>query len=75
MARFEYFFRGLPPHAGFAIMAGLESVLDYLERLKFYSDDIEYLRSLRMFDDEFLRFLDDFRLSCTIRAVQNAATR
>ena len=43
---FEYFFRHLPPHSGFAIAAGLEAFLDYLENLKFYADDIASANNL-----------------------------
>ncbi len=68
-AIFEYFFRSLPPHAGFAVMAGLESVLGYLEGLRFHPDDIDYLRSLGLFDEAFLKHLEDFRPRCTVRAV------
>lgn len=68
-ACFEYFFRGLPPHTGFAVAAGLDAVLDYLDHLRFESDDIEYLRSLGLFDEEFFAFLSSFRLTCTVRAV------
>lgn len=66
---FEYYFRALPPHAGFGILAGLEPFLDYLENLRFLPDDIEYLRSLALFDEGFFQYLKDFRLSCTVRAV------
>ena len=66
---FEYFFRSLPPHNGFAVAAGLESFLDYLEHLRFSPDDLEYLRFQDVFDDEFLAFLTKFRPSCTVRAV------
>lgn len=66
---FEYFFRKLPPQAGFAIAAGLQSFLDYLERLRFASDDLAYLRSLAMFDEAFLDFLKRFRPQCSVRAI------
>lgn len=66
---FDYFFRSLPPHAGFAITAGLEPFLDYVENLRFGQDDIEYLRSLQMFDETFLDFLRNFRPTCTIQAM------
>lgn len=69
VATFEYFFRTLPPHAGFAIAAGLGPFLDYLEHLRFEQDDLDYLRSLGTFDDAFLAFLEGFRPSCTVRAV------
>ena len=66
---FEYFFRSLPPHAGFGIAAGLESFLDYLENLRFLESDIDYLRSLAIFDEAFFAFLRDFRPKCRVRAV------
>lgn len=68
-ACFEYFFRSLPPDAGFAVAAGLEPFLDYLEHLRFNPDDLEYLRGLDLFDEEFFEFLKDFRLDCRVRAV------
>jgi nicotinate phosphoribosyltransferase len=66
---FDYFFRDLPPHAGFAIAAGLQPFLDYLENLRFEEDDIDYLRSLNLFDESFLGYLRDFRPRCKVRAV------
>ncbi len=67
---FDYFFRTLPPQAGFAITAGLDSFLDYLENLRFAEDDIAYLSSLGIFDEGFLEFLRGFRPSCTVKAVR-----
>lgn len=66
---FEYFFRSLPPHGGFAIVAGLDSFLAWLEHLRFEQDDIDYLRSLGQFDDAFLGFLGTFRSRCSVRAI------
>lgn len=66
---FEYFFRSLPPHAGFAVAAGLGPFLDYLENLRFEDDDLDYLRSLRTFDRHFIDSLKGFRPRCTVRAV------
>jgi nicotinate phosphoribosyltransferase len=66
---FNYFFRSLPPHTGFAVFAGLEPFLDYLTNLKFEDDDIEYLRSLNIFGDGFLQHLRGFRPACTVQAV------
>jgi len=66
---FEYFFRSLPPHTGFAVAAGLEPFLDYLEELRFTADDIAYLRELGVFDEIFLDYLLGFRPSCTVRAI------
>lgn len=66
---FDYFFRDLPPDAGFAVAAGLEPFLDYLEHLRFEDDDLAYLRSLDVFDDAFLDYLRAFRPRCEVRAV------
>lgn len=66
---FEYFFRSLPPHAGFAVFAGLDPLLDYLEHLRFSEDDIAYLARLGIFDAGFLDFLRAFRPDCTVSAV------
>ncbi len=66
---FEYFFRDLPPHAGFAVTAGLEPFLGYLANLRFAAGDIDYLRSLGLFDDVFLDYLRDFRPRCAVRAM------
>ncbi len=66
---FEYFFRNLPPNSGFAVAAGLEPFLDYLSNLQFHDDDLDYLRSLGKFDEDFFTYLKSFRPTCTVRAV------
>jgi nicotinate phosphoribosyltransferase len=68
-ACFEYFFRELPPHNGFAVAAGLEAFLDYYENLRFGEDDIRYLQETGSFRESFLASLRSFRPSCDIRAV------
>jgi nicotinate phosphoribosyltransferase len=68
-ACFNYTFRDLPPHNGFAITAGLEQLLDLVEKLHFTQQDLDYLSGLGAFDDAFLEYLRDFRPSCTIEAV------
>lgn len=70
---FNYFFRSLPPHAGFGVAAGLDPFLDYLQNLRFERDDIDYLRSLHIFDEGFLEWLKDFRPRVTVRAVSEGA--
>lgn len=67
--QFEYFFRSLPPHGGFAVTAGLGPFLDYLEALRFSGEDITYLRGLGLFDEGFLEHLQAFRPRLTIRAM------
>lgn len=66
---FDYFFRTLAPHAGFAVTAGLAPFLDFLEHFHFKEDDLAYLDSLDIFEEGFLAFLRDFRLNVTVRAV------
>jgi nicotinate phosphoribosyltransferase len=68
-AVFSLFVRRLPERRNFLIAAGLESVLDALEKLRFEADDITYLRSLGQFDDGFLAWLADFRFTGEVRAV------
>ena len=61
---FDMFFRKVPDGGGFAIMAGVEQLVDYLNNLKFTDDDIEYLRSKKLFKEEFLDYLRNFEFSC-----------
>ena len=68
-ACFNYTFRELPPHNGFAITAGLEQLLDLVEGLRFTDQDLDYLSGLGAFDEAFLDYLRDFRPSCSIEAV------
>jgi len=68
-ACFDYTFRELPPHNGFAIFAGLEQLLDLVDELRFDDQDLEYLASLGTFEPAFLDYLKDFRLTCSIQAV------
>ncbi|MEN6370475.1 MAG: nicotinate phosphoribosyltransferase [Armatimonadota bacterium] len=67
-AVFEYIFRRLPRNTGFAIMAGLDPLLDDLEELHFSPDDLEYLRSLGIFAEEFIEAIKDFRFKCDVYA-------
>jgi len=68
-ACFEYFFRELPPHNGYAVLAGLEAFLDFYQNLRFNEDDIAYLRSTKVFDEAFLKSLSDFHPQCDIWAI------
>ena len=58
---FDVFYRRNPDEGGFAIFAGLEQILQYLEGMRFEEEDIAYLRSLGHFDEKFLAYLADFR--------------
>ena len=54
-ACFNYTFRDLPAHTGFAITAGLEQLLDQIENLRFTRQDLDYLAGLGSFEDAFRR--------------------
>lgn len=69
IAYFDMFFRRVPDNGGFAIMAGLEQLIEYIENLKFEAEDIEYLRSKNIFSEEFLEYLSDFKFECDIWAI------
>ena len=60
---FDAFYRSNPSDGGYAICAGLEQVITYIEELRFDDEDIAYLRSLKIFDEDFLAYLRDFRFS------------
>lgn len=66
---FDVFFRKVPDNGGFAIVAGLEQVIDYIKNLHFDDSDIEYLRSKGIFDEDFLSYLKNFKFSGDIYAV------
>ena len=66
---FDMFFRRVPDKGGYAIMAGLEQLIEYMNNLKFTAEDIDYLRSLNLFCEEFLQYLADFKFCCDVWAV------
>lgn len=66
---FDAFYRTNPSDGGYAICAGVEQVIEYIENLHFDDDDINYLRSLHIFDEDFLAYLADFHFSGDIYAV------
>lgn len=68
-AYFDVFFRSVPDGGGFAIAAGLEQIVNYIKDLHFSAEDLDYLRSKNLFDEEFLNYLTDFRFTGDIYAV------
>ena len=66
---FDVFYRDNPSGSGYAICAGLAQVIDYINNLRFEDDDIEYLRSLKIFEEGFLSYLKDFRFTGDIYAI------
>ncbi len=69
IAYFDMFFRKVPDDGGFAIMAGVEQLIEYLKGLHFSEEDIEYLRSKKIFDERFLDYLRNFKFECDVWAI------
>lgn len=69
IAYFDMFFRNVPDGGGFAIMAGVSQLIEYFRNLKFYDEDIEYLRSKKMFSEGFLEYLKNFKFMCDVWAI------
>lgn len=66
---FDAFYRNNPGGNGYAICAGLQQVIDYIKELKFYQDDVDYLRSTGLFEEDFLDYLLHFKFSGDIYAI------
>ena len=66
---FDMFFRRIPDKGGYAIMAGLEQLIEYMNNLKFTEEDIEYLTSLNLFREDFIDYLRNFEFCCDVWAV------
>ncbi len=66
---FDAFYRRNPDDGGYAICCGLEQVIDYVKRLTFTEEDIDYLRSTGTFDEDFLEYLKNFHFSGDIYAI------
>ena len=66
---FDLFFRKVPNDGGYAIMAGLEQMIEYINNLHFSEDDVAYLRAKGIFSEEFLEYLLNFKFSCSVWAI------
>jgi nicotinate phosphoribosyltransferase len=66
---FDMFFRKIPDGGGFAIMAGVEQLMEYMECLSFSEEDIQFLKNKMNFDQRFLDYLRDFKFTCDVWAV------
>lgn len=66
---FDVFFRDVPDKGGFAICAGLDQLIDYIQNLHFSEEDIAYLRSKKLFSEEFLDYLRNFKFTGDIWAI------
>ena len=69
IAYFDVFFRDIPDGGGFAIAAGLGQIIDYINDLHFDEEDIEYLRAQKLFNEDFLQYLSNFKFTGDIYAV------
>ncbi len=68
LVTFDVFFRRVPDNGGYAIFAGLEQIVEYIEGMHFDDDDILYLRSLDLFSEGFLEFLRGYRFTGDVYA-------
>ena len=66
---FDVFFRDVPDKGGFAICAGLDQLIDYIQNLHFDEEDIAYLRGKNLFSEEFLGYLRNFKFTGDIWAI------
>ncbi len=66
---FDLYFRRVPDDGGFAVMCGLEQAMDYIKNLHFTDEDIEFLRSKKIFSENFLKYLADFKFVCDVWAI------
>ena len=69
IAYFDVFFRRNPDESGYSVVAGLEQIIEYIKGLRFDDSDIEYLRSKKIFDEDFLTYLRTFRFTGDVWAV------
>ena len=68
-AVFDAFFRKNPLDGGYAVMGGVDRIIEFIKNIKFTDDDIDYLRSTGQFNEEFLNYLRDFKFTGSIYAV------
>ncbi len=69
VAYYDMFYRRNPDSGGFAIMAGVEQLIDYLDNLHFTDEDIAFLRATNLFGEDFLEYLANFKFSCDVWSV------
>ena len=69
MVIFDAFFRNNPFGGGYSIMCGIEQLVKYINELHFSTQDVEYLRGLGIFEEDFLQYLADFKFTGSIYAI------
>ena len=70
MAVFDVFFRSVPDNGGYAIFAGLEQVIEYMENLSFGKAECDYLRHKGFFSEAFIDYLKNFKFECDVYAMK-----
>ena len=68
-ANFDYFFRKVPDDGGYCVLAGLASLLEYLQNLKFTQEDLAFLEGLGLFSKEVLDYLENFKFTGDLWAI------
>lgn len=68
-AYFDLYFRAVPENGGYALMAGVEQMIDYLQNLSFTEENITFLRSTGQFNEAFLEYLHNFNFVCDVWAI------
>ncbi len=69
IAYFDVFFRKVPDKGGYAIVAGLEQIIEFVKDLSFDEEDISYLRNQHLFSEEYLKYLENFKFTGDIWAI------
>lgn len=69
IAYFDLFFRKIPDNGGYAITAGLEQIIDFIKNFHFDDEDINYLKTLNKFDENFLNYLKNLKFTGDIWAI------
>lgn len=66
---FDMFFRRVPDDGGYAVMAGIEQLIEYMNNLEFDESDIAYLKGLKLFSQDFIEYLRTFKFTCDVWAM------
>ena len=67
---YDVFYRNNPDNGGYSIFCGLESIIKYIQNLRFTENDINYLRSKKMFDEDFLQYLKNYKFTSSIYSME-----
>lgn len=70
---FDMFFRKNPCNGGYTVIAGIEQLVEYINTIEFTKDDLDYLTSLNLFEDDFINLLKDFKFTGDIYAVEEGS--